>query len=92
MTIIVKINGQDVPVDDAFGKLTPEQQDQEKAHIAEQMQGGATFGGEQAAEKAPSTIGGLPVALAPQAGAAIGSTAGALISPSVAFTTVVVQI
>ncbi len=84
MTIIVKINGQDVPVDDAFGKLTPEQQDQEKAHIAEQMQGGATFGGEQAAEKAPSTIGGLPVALAPQAGAAIGSTAGALISPSVA--------
>jgi hypothetical protein len=85
MTIIVNINGQDVPVDDAFGKLTPEQQELEKAHIAEQISGGATFGGGVAKEaKEPTTVMGLPVALAPEAGAAIGSTLGAVISPSAA--------
>ena len=89
MTIIVKINGQDVPVDDAFGKLSPEQQEQEKAHIAEQMTGGSTFGGEApkaapAEPKEPSNIMGLPTALAPMGGAAIGSSLGAVISPAAA--------
>lgn len=83
MTIIVNINGQDVPVDDAFGKLTPEQQDLEKAHIAQQMESGASFGGGKPVAE-PRTIGGLPVALAPEAGAAIGSTLGAVLSPSAA--------
>ena len=86
MTIIVKINGKDVPVDDAFNDLTPEQQEIEKAHIADQMMAGKKFGGIPVAEpkeKEPGTILGLPTDLAPAAGAAVGATVGAALGPTV---------
>lgn len=86
MTIIVKINGKDVPVDDAFNDLTPEQQEMEKAHIADQMMAGKKFGGIPVAEpkeKEPGSILGLPTDLAPAAGAITGATLGAALGPSV---------
>ena len=57
MKTTIKINGQDIPVDDAFNDLTPEQQEIEKAYIAEQLANGIKFGGgEPVAEKEPTTI------------------------------------
>lgn len=84
MMTTIKINGKDVPVDAAFNDLTPEQQEMEKKYIAEQMAKGITFGGgEPVAEKEPTTIAGLPISAAPQAGAVIGGTMGAAIGPAV---------
>jgi hypothetical protein len=84
MTTTININGKPIPVDDAFNDLTPEQQEMEKEYIAQQLAKGVTFGGgEPVAEKEPTTIAGLPVAVAPQAGAAIGATMGAMAGPAV---------
>ena len=83
MTTIIKINGKNVPVDDAFNDLTPEQQEMEKEYIAEQMAKGVKFGGgEPVAEKEPTTIAGLPIAIAPEAGAVMGATMGAAVGPA----------
>jgi hypothetical protein len=84
MMTTIKINGKDVPVDAAFNDLTPEQQEMEKKYIAEQIAKGITFGGgEPVVEKEPTTIAGLPISAAPEAGAVIGSTMGAAIGPAV---------
>lgn len=84
MMTTIKINGKDVPVDAAFNDLTPEQQEMEKKYIAEQMAKGITFGGgEPVAEKEPTTIAGLPISAAPQAGAVMGATMGAAVGPAV---------
>lgn len=84
MMTTIKINGKDVPVDAAFNDLTPEQQEMEKKYIAEQIAKGVKFGGgEPVAEKEPTTIAGLPISAAPQAGAVMGATMGAAVGPAV---------
>jgi hypothetical protein len=87
-TIIIEINGKDVPVDAAFNDLTPEQKEIEKAHIADQMMAGKKFGGgdvpvAESKAKEPSNILGLPTTLAPEAGTIAGATMGAAMGPSV---------